>query len=169
MIDDTDLKILDILQRDARTANAEIARRVRMAPSAVFERIRKLEARGIITGYTAHVDPHALGQGLLAFIFVRTDERGGAPETQSRLAAIPEALEVHHVAGEDCFLVKVRARDPQALGRILRERFGAIETIRSTRTTIVLDTVSERSALPISVARAARRPRAKRRPDAADD
>jgi Lrp/AsnC family transcriptional regulator, leucine-responsive regulatory protein len=120
-----------------------------MAPSAVFERIRKLEERGVITGYTARIDPHALGLGLLAFIFVRADEKLGAPETEARLAEIPGAQEVHHIAGEDCFLVKVRASDTESLGRLLRERFGAIPTVRSTRTTIVLQTIKERPELPL--------------------
>jgi Lrp/AsnC family leucine-responsive transcriptional regulator len=148
MIDETDRQILDILQKDARTSNAEVARRVGMAPSAVFERIRKLEERGVITGYTARLNPHALGLGLLAFVFVRSDEKLGAPETEARLAEIPEAQEVHHIAGEDCFLVKVRAADTESLGRLLRERFGAIETVRSTKTTIVLQTIKETLELP---------------------
>jgi Lrp/AsnC family leucine-responsive transcriptional regulator len=147
MIDDTDRNILNILQADARISNAEVARQVGMAPSAVFERIRKLEERGVIQGYTARIDPSAVGLGLLAFVFVRAEEGLGAPEAERRLAEIPEVLEVHHVAGEDCFLVKVRAADTESLGRLLRERFGTIETIRSTRTTIVLHTVKETTAL----------------------
>jgi Lrp/AsnC family transcriptional regulator, leucine-responsive regulatory protein len=108
MIDATDRQILDILQKDARTSNAEVARRVGMAPSAVSERIRKLEERGVIAGYSARLNARALGLGLLAFVLVRSDEKLGAPETEARLAEIPEAQEVHHIAGEDCFLVKVR-------------------------------------------------------------
>lgn len=150
MIDETDAKILAILQRDARIANADIARRLGMAPSAIFERIRKLEARGVIAGYTARLNPRALDRGLLAFVFVRADERLSHPEpTDARLAAIPEVQEVHHVAGEDCYLVKVRVADTEALARLLRESFGVIETIQSTRTTIVLSTVKESAALPL--------------------
>ena len=66
-------------------------------------------------------------------------------------AAVPEVQEVHHVAGEDCYLAKVRARDPEDLGRILKERFGAIPQVRSTRSTIVLGTLKESAALPIEV------------------
>lgn len=150
MIDDIDTKILAILQQDARIANADIARRLGMAPSAIFERIRKLEARGVIAGYTARLNPRALDRGLLAFVFVRADERLGHPErTDARLAAIPGVQEVHHIAGEDCYLVKVRVADTEALSHLLREGFGAIETIRSTRTTIVLSTVKESAALPL--------------------
>jgi Lrp/AsnC family leucine-responsive transcriptional regulator len=73
----------------------------------------------------------------------------GERETAQRLADLPEVQEVHHIAGEDCYLVKVRARDTEALGRLLRERFGAVPSVRSTRTTIVLETVKESSRLPL--------------------
>src|SRR5512144_783469 len=149
MIDGTDAEILKILQSNARTSNAEIARQVDLAPSAVFERIRKLEERGVIEGYAARVEPKAVELPLLAFVCVRADDKPGADRTAARVAAIPEVLEVHHVAGEDCFLAKVRAADTEALGRLLRERLGKIGTITSTRTTIVLETVKETSELPI--------------------
>ncbi len=151
MINELDARILTILQRNARTSNAEIARRVGLAPSAVFERIRKLEEKGILQGYTARVDPHAVGLGLVAFTFVRSNDRPGGIQTAEKLAEIPEILEVHHVAGEDCFLVKVRAANTEALGRLLRERLGKIATITSTRTTIVLETLKETSELPITI------------------
>jgi Lrp/AsnC family leucine-responsive transcriptional regulator len=149
MIDGTDTEILKILQSNARTSNAEIARQVGLAASAVFERIRKLEERGVIEGYAVRINPKEMGLPLLAFVFVRADDKPGADETAARVAAIPEVLEVHDVAGEDCLLVKVRSADTEALGRVLRERFGRIESITSTRTTIVLETVKESSALPI--------------------
>lgn len=149
MIDDTDRAILRILQSDARTSNAEIARQVGMAPSATFERIRKLEERGIVRGYTTRLHAEALGFGLLAFVFVRADDLAGSPHAERRLAEIPEAQEVHHVAGEDCFLVKVRVADPAALGRLLRDQIAAIPGVRSTRTTIVLETVKEGAPLPL--------------------
>ena len=151
MINELDRQILTILQGNARTSNAEIARQVGLAPSAVFERIRKLEERGVLAGYTARIEPHAAGLGLVAFTFVRSNDRPGGIQTAQRLAEIPEVLEVHHVAGEDCFLVKVRAADTEALGRLLRERLGKISTITSTRTTIVLETVKETSELPIEI------------------
>jgi Lrp/AsnC family transcriptional regulator, leucine-responsive regulatory protein len=150
MIDGIDTEILKILQDNARTSNAEIARQVGLAASAVFERVRKLEERGVIEGYTARVNPKLVGLPLLAYIFVRDDEKPGEEETSRLVAEIPEVLEVHHVAGEDCFLVKVRAADTDAVHRLLRERLGRIGSIKSTRTTIVLDTVKETSALPLA-------------------
>ena len=148
-MDETTVGILRILQADARTPNAEIARRVGLAPSAVHDRIRKLEERGLVRGYSARLDPRGLGLGLLAYVFVRAEERVGSDETGEQLASLPEVQEVHHIAGEDCFLVKVRAPDTEALGNLLRDRIGALASVRSTRTTIVLRTLKETGALPI--------------------
>jgi len=150
IIDTIDSDILTILQRNSRTSNAEIARQLGMAPSAIFERIKRLEEREYIQGFTARLNPRPLDLGLLAFIQVRSRDRVSDLSTAEQLARIPEVLEVHHVAGEDCYLLKVRAADTEALGRLLREGFGAIESIVSTRTTIVLETVKETSALPVS-------------------
>jgi len=154
MLDAVDANILTILQGSARTSNAEIARQLGMAPSAILERIRKLEARGIIAGYEAQLDPQALGLELLAFVFVRATETPGEPVTGQALAEIPEVMEVHHVAGEDCYLVKVRAAGTDELGKLLRYRFGAIRTVVSTRTTIVLGTVKESGRLPLETSEA---------------
>ena len=149
MIDDIDRQILSIVQDCARTNNAEIARQVGMAPSAVLERVRKLEKRGVISCYPARLNPRALGLDLLAFVFVKTDETLGRQSTGDALAEIPEVQEVHHVAGEDCYLIKVRAASPAALGRLLRQKLGRIPSVTSTRSTVVLDTVKESGLLPL--------------------
>lgn len=149
MIDEIDSAILDLLQDNARMAQAEIARVVGLAPSAVLERIRKLEARGVIKGYAALVDPHALEQAMLAFIAVRSEQAPGDDSVSQALAQCPEVLELHHVAGDDCYLLKVRARDAEHIGQLLRHRFGRIPGVRSTRTTIVLETVKETPRLPV--------------------
>ncbi len=148
-LDPTDIAILEVLQENARTSNAEIARRVGMAPSAVYERIRKLEERGVIRGYEARLGPRELGWSLVAYVFVRTEDPPGWTRTGEQLAALTEVQEVHHVAGEDCFLLKVRAADTEALGKLLRERIGTIPSVRSTRTTIVLETVKDTARLPL--------------------
>ena len=149
MIDEKDRTIIELLQTNARISNAEVARSVGLAPSAALERVRKLEERGLLRGYEARLDPRALGLGVLAFIAVRADERVGGVETGTALADLPEVQEVHHIAGDDCYLIKVRAADTEVLGRLLRERIGVIPTVRSTRTTIVLETIKETATLPL--------------------
>lgn len=149
MIDDIDRRILELLQADARIANAAIARDVGLAPSAVFQRIRKLESSGVIRGYHAHLDATRLGQGLMAFIAVQTGEGARARETAEMLAAIPEVLEVHRVVGEDCFFLKVRVLDAEALGALLDEKIQRLPPVASTRTTIVLSTAKNALVGPI--------------------
>ena len=148
-LDEVDGRILSFLQENARETQAEIARAVGLAPSAVLERIRKLETRGVIKGYTALLDPRAMGQGMLAFVSVRSEEGASDDCVAQQLAQFAEVLEVHHVAGEDCYLVKVRTKDPEQLGALLRSRIGRIPGVKSTRTTIVLETVKETSRLHI--------------------
>ena len=151
MLDAIDLQILDLLQDNARIPQVEIARLVGLAPSAVLERLRKLESRGVIRSYAARLDPKALDQRLLAFVALRTTDRSAETRVAQTLAAIPEVLEIHHVAGDDCLLLKVRARDPEHLSQILRDRLG-VDGVRSTRTTIVLESIKETTKLPIAVA-----------------
>lgn len=152
MLDSTDRAILERLQANARTSNADIARRLGMAPSAILDRIRKLERRGVIRGYTAQIDPAAVGLGLTAFIQIQTQERISTGAIGQALARIPEVLEVHHVAGDDCYLAKVRVPDTAGLSRLLRERIGRLRGVRSTRSTIVLTTVKEAGGLPLAAA-----------------
>ena len=148
MIDETDIRILRLLQDDARMSNAAIARDVGLAPSAVFQRIRKLETEGVIQGYHARLDPAAVGQGLLAFISVQTSEGARAGETAAMLGAIPEVVEVHRVVGDDCFFLKVRVRDTAALGALLDEKVQPLAPVASTRTTIVLNTSKHAEPAP---------------------
>lgn len=120
-----------------------------MAPSAVLERTRKLEQRGVLLGYESRLNAKAIGLGLTAFVFVRAEETTSEMSAGKALQAIPEVQEVHNVAGEDCYLVNLRARDTEDLGRLLRERFASIPAARNTRTTIVLSTLKETATLPL--------------------
>ena len=148
MIDNTDLKILHHLQKDSSMSNAAIAKEIGMTSSAAFERVKKMEEKGIIKGYSLTLDPKQLDFSLLAFVFVQTDEKFGN-EACDGLMKIPEVQEVHNVAGEDCYLVKVRTKDTEALSMLIR-KFLQIPLVRSTRTTVVLETIKETSELPLA-------------------
>ncbi len=152
MIDDIDRQILGRLQEHARTSNAEIARQLGMAPSAILERIRKLEARGVIRGYHADIDPELLGRHLTAFVNVTAIEPIQDMAAGRAMAAMPEVQEVHWIAGSDCYLVKVRVRDADDLGALIRDRFGAIEGMHRTQSTIVITTLKESRSLPLEAA-----------------
>lgn len=150
MLDEIDLQILRILQEKARIPNAEVARQVGMAPSAVLERIRKLEERGIIEGYEVRLNPEAFSQGLAAFLFIEVDSDGNG-QLGDRLAHVAGVQEVHQVAGPDGYLIKLRVTNPGELGRILREEIQHFPGVRATRTQIVLNTVKETRRIDLDV------------------
>ncbi|HEY0060408.1 MAG TPA: Lrp/AsnC family transcriptional regulator [Flavisolibacter sp.] len=148
-MDDIDLQILTHLQPNSCLSNAELSKKLGMAPSAVLERVKKLENRGIIEGYPTRISAEALNLKLLAFIFIKTSEGPGNAAVAKQLVKIPEVLELHHIAGDDCYLLKIRAQDPQSLIKLMRERFSKLSNIISTKTTIVLETLKEENKLPI--------------------
>jgi Lrp/AsnC family leucine-responsive transcriptional regulator len=149
MIDDISLKILKILQQKARIPNTEVARQVGMAPSAVLERIRKLEKQGFIDGYEVRLNPQRFARSLVAFVTVKLKKLGEEMKVGERLSRIPEAQEVHYVAGQDAFLVKVRTADTAALGRLTRDKIASIAAVQSTQTAIALSTYKETARIPI--------------------
>lgn len=148
-LDRTDLAILRLLQEDGRISNAEIARRVDMAPSAIYNRIQKLEDRGVIRGYTARIDPRALGYDLVAFVRLRSAEGSRPDDFIGPLSAIPEVQELHRVVGEDCFFLKVRVEDTDALATLLDEEIAALSAVASTKTTIALSTAKDTLDVPL--------------------
>lgn len=143
--------ILSIIQGDARITNSEIGRRMKMAPSGILERIRKLKERGVIKDYVTRLDPKAIDMDLLAFVFLKTNEKDEKWDVGTAVARIPEVLEVHDIAGEDCYILKVRTKDTSSLYRLLRDQLGKIKAITSSKTTIVLRTVKETSGLPLKL------------------
>jgi Lrp/AsnC family leucine-responsive transcriptional regulator len=149
MIDDVSLKILKILQKKARIPNVEVARQVGMAPSAVLERIRKLEKQGFIDGYEVRLNPRRFAKSLVAFVKVKLEKLDEQDKVGEVLARIPEVQEVHYVAGEDAFLVKIRAADTEALGHLTREKIACIAAVQSTQTAIALSTYKETARIPI--------------------
>ncbi len=150
MIDEKSMEILKILQDKARIPNVEVSRQVGLAPSAVLERIRKMEKQGIIDGYEVRLNPARFAHSQISFIQVRTEcNAADADSIGAQLAAIPEVQEVHFVAGEDGYLVKVRTADTVELGILLRDAIAAIDGVASTRTSTVLATFKETSKIPI--------------------
>ncbi|MEV6326849.1 Lrp/AsnC family transcriptional regulator [Streptomyces sp. NPDC051909] len=142
--DAVDRQILDLLQSDGRIKLSELGRRVRLSPAAVTERVRRLEACGAITGYGAQVAPARLGYGIQAF--VRVNPHGGYTLKHPRtleLLARPEIREVHHVVGEDCWILKVAVTDTVHLEEVLEQT----SALGRTTTSIVLSSPVERKPL----------------------
>ncbi|QKW05334.1 Lrp/AsnC family transcriptional regulator [Streptomyces sp. NA04227] len=140
--DATDWHILEVLQRDGRVSFAELARAVAMSPSAVTERVRRLEESGVIKGYAAVVDPERVGFAILAFVRLRYPHPNYKP-FHELVAATPEILEAHHVTGDDCFVIKVAARSMSHLEEIS----GRISTLGSVTTSVVYSSPLPRRAV----------------------
>ncbi|MBK6016346.1 Lrp/AsnC family transcriptional regulator [Streptomyces sp. MBT53] len=142
--DAVDRQILQLLQTDGRIKLSELGRRVRLSPAAVTERVRRLETAGVISGYGAQVVPGRLGYGIQAFI--RVNPHGGYNLKHPRTLELierPEITEVHHVVGEDCWILKVVVRDTVHLEDVLE----AVSALGRTTTSIVLTSPVERKPL----------------------
>jgi Lrp/AsnC family transcriptional regulator, leucine-responsive regulatory protein len=138
-----DARILGVLQRDGRRPYAELGAEVGMSGPSAHERVKKLEARGVITGYAAVIDPEAVGLGVLGFSWVTQAPGTAATDLTDDFAAIPEIEECHHISGEADYLVKIRARDTRDFERILRLVQGT-RHVFTTETDIVLSSGFER-------------------------
>lgn len=143
-LDELDLRIVALLLRDARTPAAQIAEQIGLSRPAVADRLDKLERQGVIRGTTAVVDPTALGRSVTAFISARGATLSSAGWRKFReLMASDEVLEVHTVAGDDCYLMKVRAESIGGLNTLVQQLTAAPISL-ATRTTIVMQTHCEK-------------------------
>jgi Lrp/AsnC family transcriptional regulator, leucine-responsive regulatory protein len=146
-LDGTDRRILEALQGDARLSLAELGRRVALSPPAVSDRLRRLQDAGVILGYTARIDPRRLGYTLLAYVRLSPPQPTGAfaDKTVAVIQDQPEILECHHITGEDCYLVKLVARDPDHLAALVA-RLG--EFGRTTTSLVLSSPVPNRPLSP---------------------
>lgn len=143
-IDDTDYKLLAMLQEEGRVSFRELGRRVKMSPPAIAERVRRLEESGVIRGYKAVVDIQRLGLQLTAFVRIRYPSGDYRP-FEKVIRDRPEVIDCYHVTGEDCFLLKVVAR---SMGE-LEATSGVLARLGATTTSLVFSTlVSDRPVSP---------------------
>jgi Lrp/AsnC family transcriptional regulator, leucine-responsive regulatory protein len=148
-VDATDRAIVIALSKDGRLSFTELAHRIGLSVSAVHQRVRRLEQRGIIQGYSARVDLTAVGLPLTAFVSIKPLDPAAPDDAPERLAALPEIEACYSVAGEEFYLLKVRVESPGELERLLQEiRSGAGV---STKTTVVLSTPYEGRVTALSV------------------
>ena len=138
-IDATDWQILGILQAEGKATYADIARRIGLSQAAAHDRVKKLETRGLITGYRAVADASALGVPVTAFIFVQQAGGPRRPDLPAMFADHPNVVECHSIAGDESFMLKVRAADTVELERLINE-IRDLETVERTRTIVGLTT-----------------------------
>ena len=149
-MDALDHSILDLLQRDGRATQLEISRTVGLSQPAVAERIRKLEEKGVITGYTARVDAKKLGKDITAFIGVTIEHPKYFEGFAKKVMALPEILEAHRVAGQDSYILKVKTANTRTLDQLLVETLRTIAGVTRTNTTIVLSSIKEETHVQVS-------------------
>jgi Lrp/AsnC family transcriptional regulator, leucine-responsive regulatory protein len=147
-IDDTDLMLIELLQKDARTPQHELARIVGLAASSVNERIRKLGERGLITGYHARISPDVMGDDLLAFVYVAWSK----PETEKaflkKITGQATVMEIHHVTGVWNYMLKVRVKNTRMLEGLLARVIKSVAGVERTETIIVLSSLKETAQIP---------------------
>lgn len=142
-LDSIDLRLVELLQADGRRPYAELGAEVGISGPSVHERVKKLEARGVIAGYAAIVLPEALGYAVLAFTWLTQAPGTAGHDLTGLFAEIAEIEECHHIAGEADYLLKIRARDTRDLERIIK-RLQTTPDVFSTETDVVLSSAFER-------------------------
>ena len=150
-LDRIDRQILRLLRQDGRMSHAAIAKEVGLSGPAVHDRVRKLEQSGIIAAYTAVIDPERIDLGHVAFTLVTlTDGSESAIDEPivARICEEPGVLEFHRIAGQDCYMIKIRTSTTKELERLLR-RIKSIKGVARTRTTIVLSTELEKPSVDV--------------------
>ncbi|QKE84755.1 Lrp/AsnC family transcriptional regulator [Arthrobacter sp. NEB 688] len=137
-MEDLDRRIVDLLTEDGRTSYTDLGKALGMSTSAVHQRVRRLEQRGVIKGYTARIDHRAVGRQLTAFMSVTPLDPSQPDDVPEKLQDIDQIEECHSVAGDENYILKVRVATPAELEELIARIRGAAHV--STRTTVVLST-----------------------------
>jgi Lrp/AsnC family leucine-responsive transcriptional regulator len=149
-MDAIDLAILATLVPDARITFSELADRIGLSGPSTAERVRRLEGEGVVTGYSATLNPEAVGADLAAFVSVTLSGPDARAAFFEAVRREPGVLELHHIAGEGDYLLKVRCANTRELEQLVSDRIKGVEGVAQTRTTVVLSSVFER---PLGVSR----------------
>jgi Lrp/AsnC family transcriptional regulator, leucine-responsive regulatory protein len=147
--DHLDYQILDHLTSNARVTWTELSAQLGLSAPAITERVRKLEERGVIRGYTVLLEPELLGCELLAFVAVQIPDSKSRKTFLERIKTMPEVLECHHMSGDDDYWLKVRCAGTKALERIVTEELKSLSSGIKTRTSIALSSFKDSPSLPL--------------------
>jgi Lrp/AsnC family transcriptional regulator, leucine-responsive regulatory protein len=150
-LDTLDCRILDVLQRDGRISNVDLAAEIQLSAPQCFRRVRALEERGVIQGYRALVKPEAIGLSVTAFVSfsVTASAYDKVARLEQQLRDLPEVLELHRVSGNSDYLAKVVAADLKQLGSLITERLMKIEGLSDVHSAIALNSLKSAAALPV--------------------
>lgn len=149
-LDRIDRKILDLLQKNGRIAITDLAQKVGLSATPCTERVRRLEREGVITGYHARVDPHALGKNLLVFVEIKLSAKSGEvfDRVKKELAFVPEVMECHLVSGDFDYLVKARITEMGEYRRLLGNILLKLPSAAESRSYVVMEEIKETLYVP---------------------
>lgn len=150
-LDTVDLCLLDMLQRDGRITNADLAKAVQLSPPTVLQRVRALEKAGLIKSYHAILDAERLGLKVTAICMITLALHQEQPIERFRKAVmtLDEVMECYHVSGDFDFLLKILVRDIRAYEQFVREKLSKIKGVGHIRTSFVLGTNKWKTELPL--------------------
>lgn len=151
-LDETDIRILKVLQAEGRTSNAELSERVNLSPSACHRRIQRLEDEGMIAGYVALLNPEKLGRKTVVYVEITLSGQKDEILTafENSVAKIPDVLECHLMAGAADYLLKVVAKDAEDFARIHRRYLASLPGVQGMQSSFSLKTVQQTTALPLT-------------------
>ena len=150
-LDETDKKILEILQSRAKITNAKLSEEIGLSPAPTLERVKKLEQTGIITSYHAQLDPAKIGLGVTTFVLVTLTgyNRINIESFVKQINKIPEVIECHHITGAGDFILKIIAKDISSYQRLILEKVSDIKEIDNLQSMVVLSTYKDSKVLPV--------------------
>lgn len=150
-LDRLDYRILDILQKEGRLPMTELAQRVGLSATPCTERVRRLERSGVITGYHARVNPHALGKSLLVFVEIKLSAKSGDvfERVKKEMMFVPEVMECHLVSGDFDYLIKARIGEMAEYRRLLGDILLKLPSAAESRSYVVMEEIKESLYIPV--------------------
>ena len=146
-VDAIDVKILEVLQENARVSISELSRKINLSLSAASDRLKKLEAAGVIRQYTAVLDPAAMDRELNAYMMINVDNSGSIADLIKLIESSGEILEAYFVAGDCDYILKIATRDTKTLAELVN-KVKAVKSVKRTETTILLNNYKQLYSIP---------------------
>lgn len=151
-LDEVDLKILEILQKEGRLSNKELAERINLTTTPTLERVRRLERAGVIEGYSARVNRESIGKGFSAFVTVvlSVHQLSFMEEFTKAVKETPEIIACYNTTGDGDFMLHIVAKDVKDYEQIMRTKLTTLPDVQRIHTSIVLGTIKEQTNIPVS-------------------
>jgi len=152
-LDQTDVRILEILQKDSNITNAQLAQDIGLSPAPTLERVKKLENSGVLKSYHAVVDPASIGLGVSTFVMVslKGHNKENIVKFTKAIAEIPEVVECHHVTGQADFILRIVSTDIPAYQNLMLDKVTNIDVVDNMQSMVILSTFKDSHTLPISL------------------